>query len=170
MLGLGVTASIRAWSAVGVVSLILPGLLLLIFAIVGVFPNVHLKEGSIDWPKDEEPKPESVDRENEEIAKLRKELKEMSTRLEDYILASGPAPADGLSDEDRLHRMRRGYEDLDRDVTYRYYTGESYDDGISTDELAKTRDRVRADFLKEERRQWAQYTFGMRDTPPEEDP
>src|SRR3954469_14663956 len=84
MLSIGITASVRAWSAAGVISLILPGLLLLVFAIVGVFPNVHLKEGNIDWPKVEEPKPEdSADRESEELAQLRKELAEVRARLED---------------------------------------------------------------------------------------
>jgi hypothetical protein len=51
VLGGGVTAAIMDVAAAGVVTLILPGLLVIVFAILGVFPNVHLKEGNIDWPR-----------------------------------------------------------------------------------------------------------------------
>jgi hypothetical protein len=44
-LGGGVAVSIMNASATGVVTLILPGSMLLTFAAVGVFPNVHLKDG-----------------------------------------------------------------------------------------------------------------------------
>jgi hypothetical protein len=91
------------------VILILPGLLVIVFAIVGVFPNVHLKEGNIDWPKIEEPKviePKAIEppvdgQAREEIAQLRVELKTVSNRLEDYILTKETAPTDvekGLSE------------------------------------------------------------------------
>ena len=52
---LGVTASAREWPAAGIISLILPGLLMTVFGVVGVFPNVHLKEGNVEGPKIEVP-------------------------------------------------------------------------------------------------------------------
>jgi hypothetical protein len=168
-LGAGVTASLKDWSAAGVVSLILPGLLVIIFAIVGVFPNVHLKEGNIDWPKIEEPKPvEPVpDPHRAEIAELREHLAEVSTRLGNYILANEPAPDDGMTDEERLTQLREGLQELESDVNYRLFTGEDYEDGISTEDLHKTRDKTREELDREERRQQAQFDFGMRDKPPD---
>lgn len=169
VLGVGVTASLNDWSAAGVISLILPSLLVIIFAIVGVFPNVHLKEGKIDWPKIEEPKPVGPvpDPHRVDIAELREHLVEVSTRLGNYILANEPAPDDGMTDEERLTRLREGLQELESDVSYRLFSGEGYDDGISTEDLRKTRDKTREELDREERRQQAKFDFGMRDKPPD---
>lgn len=171
---------VGASGVAGVVGLILPGFLVLTFAIVGVFPNVHLKEGSIDWAKIEpvdgylsrvefERERKTVSDATAQMAgSLRKELATLSSRLEDYILANSPAPDDGLTDEQRLDEMREGYRDLAEDVGWRDYRGEDYDDGQYTEDLRKTRDAALDGLRLEERRQWAQYTFGMRKKPPAE--
>jgi hypothetical protein len=87
--------------------------------------------------------------------------------LEDYILAHGPAPDDGLSDEERLIEWHWRQSELDADVTYRTFTGEGWDDGTNTEDLRKARDEEREALEREERRQHARFIFGMRDKPPE---
>lgn len=62
----------------------------------------------------------------------------MSRRIEDFILATRPAPDDGLSDE-----VREGYQDLDQDVSQRDYEGEVHDDGQYTEDLRKARNSAR---------------------------
>ena len=62
--------------------------------------------------------------------------------------------------------MADGYVELAQDVQHREYTGEHYDDGITTDQLRIARDGSYKAFRKELRRQQAQFTFGMRDKPP----
>jgi hypothetical protein len=108
---LGVTASAREWPTAGMISLIFPGLLMIVFGLLGVFPNVHLKEGSIDWPKIEEPQPEKPveDLNKKEIDLLRWKLNKVSTLLDDYTLAHGSGPDDGLTDEKRLEDMQERF-------------------------------------------------------------
>src|SRR6478752_3378554 len=90
-LGGAVTLSIMdvgsAAGAAGVIALILPGFLVITFAIVGVFPNVHIKEGNIDWPKVDETRSDPGQTTAGELAQLRQRLGELNARLEDYILA-----------------------------------------------------------------------------------
>jgi hypothetical protein len=62
--------------------------------------------------------------------------------------------------------MHEGYIELHTECSRRAYTGEGYDDGIGYDDLKKMRDRALDAIHKEERRQQAQYTLGMRDKPP----
>jgi hypothetical protein len=163
VLGGGVTAAIMDVGAAGVVTLILPGLLVIVFAIVGVFPNVHLKEGNIDWPKIEEPKviepkvikPPADGRAREEIAQLREELKTVRTRLEDYILTRETSPTDV---EKLLSELLDAYQELDRDIGHREW--EDHDDGTSLDELRNQRDGLRARILTLERWRQAHTPFG----------
>lgn len=178
VLGGGVAGAIVDVGGLGVLGLILPGLMLIVFVLVGVFPNVNFKEGSIDWAKVEpvngylakdefeQERKAVLAADTQMAAALREEIATVSTRLEDFILANSPAPDDGLTDEVRLDEMREGYQDLDQDVSWRDYEGEVYNDGQYTEDLRKARDSARDQLRREERRQLAQYTFGMRTKPP----
>lgn len=80
-------------------------------------------------------------------------MKAVSTDLEDYILAHQPPPEDedsdhSLTDDERLREMAEGYVDLHQDVLRRDYTSEDYDDGHSTEEVRKARDRSYKYFRK----------------------
>ena len=160
------------------VLLILLALFLLTCAVMGAFPALTYKDLSIGFAKVEPasgylPKDEFEQRRQilaDEMTRLedalRKELKTVSTRLEDYILANGPAPDDGMTDEERLEDWSEGYRDLDQEVSSRQFQGIGYDDGDSTEDLIKARDAGRETFRTELRRQHAQFTFGMRGKPP----
>lgn len=168
-----------------VIALIFPGFLLITFALVGVFPNVNLKEGNIDWAKiepvggylgkeewKEQRKIIEEERTRSEDA-LRKELKAVNTLLEDYILAHEPPntededPDHPLTDDERLREMADHFVSEYQDVLRRDYTGEDYDDGLTTEQVRKFRDNAYESLQKELRRQKAQFRFGMRDKPPD---
>lgn len=158
---------VGAAGVAGVIGLIFPGFLVVTFAIVGVFPNVHLKEGNIDWPKIEEPKPVMpADDLRPQVGQLRTELERVGKRLDDYILANGPVPDDDFTDEQRLPAFRRAYEELEAEMYQRMKTGEDHDDGLSTEDLRKVKEEAYDALAKEERRQWAQFEFGMKATQP----
>lgn len=167
-MGAGVVASIMEWASAGVVSLILPGFILTIFSIVGVFANVHLKEGNLEWPKPEEPKPikPADDPLRGEVEKLRTEQERVSRHVDDYILANGPAPDDDLTDEERLPSLYKAYQELEEEMDRRSSNGEDHDDGLDAEHFRKLRDKAYDVLVKEERRQWAQFEFGLRATRP----
>jgi hypothetical protein len=165
------------------VILIILTLILLGCATVGAVPNITYKDVSIGFAKIEpargylpkaefEQQREAIPYVTTRLEKtLRKELEAVSTRLEDYILAHGPAPDDGLTDdgltdEKRLDDWRQAFHDLDSDLTYRCATGEGHDDGISTHELGRARDTAEEMLEREERRQQAQFEYGLRAEPP----
>jgi len=161
-LGAGITASMKQWGSARVIALIIPGLLLMVGAVVGVAPNMNLKAGSIEWPKPEEPKPvepvavaatQEPPQPDPAIEELRAELATVRQQFEDHILIEQGPPADDLTDEKRLIQFRDGLKELEHDVAMREYTGEDHDDGISTDELRKTREQAREYLRREERRQ-----------------
>ena len=78
---------------------------------MGAVPNITYKDVSIGFAKIEpargylpkaefEQQREAIPYVTTRLEKtLRKELEAVSTRLEDYILAHGPAPDDGLTDD-----------------------------------------------------------------------
>lgn len=175
LLSSGTVGAMKDWSGVGLTTLIVAGLVSLLAAIIGAMPQGNWKEGELKWP---EPDPfPRIDELETQASKLTQDLEKLTgdhRRLKDvlidFILANEPDP-DGemtdeeMTDEERLDELRSGYQDLYNEVDHRRFTGEDYDDGISTTELAKTLDRVRYQLYREERRYAARVRFGKAKPP-----
>jgi hypothetical protein len=156
----GVAGSMKNWSAAGVPTLIIGGMLPVLGAVVGVFPKGSIKEGTLEWPEvDKHPRVEAIEASIEKLLKevkgARQQSADIGNLLIDYMLANSPNPDDGMTDEERLDDLREGLAEVTRDIDYRYFTGETYDDGIGVEELERSRDGARRDLSREERRQAA---------------
>lgn len=154
------------WSGVALTTFIVGGIFLLVGAIVGVVPRGSIKEGSIEWPEvDKHPRVEKIEGDlaalREELAASRKEINRTSDLLLDYILAQEPEPVDGMTDAERRDELERAVAELSSEISGRYFTGETYDDGIDVTELKQYRDRSATDLAREERRQAARARFGL---------
>jgi hypothetical protein len=154
------------WSGVALTTFIIAGVILLLGAVVGVFPRGSIKEGSIEWPEvDKHPRVEAIEAEvaalRGEVAKARDEAAAATNLLIDYILAHLPAPDDDMTDEERTHKLEEAVAELEQEIDWRYFTGETYDDGIDVTQLERWRDGNEKDLRREERRQAAHARFGL---------
>ena len=100
------------WSGAALAILIIAGVVLLVGALVGVFPRGSLKEGTIEWPEvDKHPRVEAIEAEvaavRDEIAKARDETSAATGLLLDYILAHLPEPDDDMTDQERVRSSKR---------------------------------------------------------------
>jgi hypothetical protein len=157
-----------------IVILVVAALILLTCAIMGVTPNVTYKDVSVGWakvvpvggylPKDEfEERRKIIE---DERTRLRTDLEKVDRRLEDYILAHGPAPDNGMTDEERLPALYRASQELEQEMDRRSTNGADHDDGLDAEHFRKLHVKAYDALVKEERRQWAQFTFGLRATQP----
>lgn len=164
LIALGCVGTAKGWSGVGLTTLIVAGLFVFVGALVGVVPGGSLKEGTLEWPEvDKHPRIEAVESRSDALTQQVRQLEESQTLLRnvliDLILANEPPPNDGIPDEERLRDWRHGYLDLDQEISSRLYTGEDYDDGVSTQQLKESLVRGREDLYREERRQAARILF-----------
>jgi hypothetical protein len=164
----GVGAAL-AWSDVALTAFIVAGVFVLIGAVVGVFPRGSFKEGTLEWPEvDKHPRVEAIEAEvaalRADVTAARKEAKDATDFLIDYILAHEPPPVDEdgpLTDEERLRELEQAEAELSQEISVRYFTGEGYDDGVDVKQLEQWRDRTRKNLAREERRQAARVRFGL---------
>jgi len=108
LIALGCVGAAFVWSG-GALAFIVAGVVLLVGALVGVFPRGSIKEGTIEWPEvDKHPRVDAIEAEvaalQDEIAKARDETSAASGLLLDYILAHLPEPDDDLAAEERVER------------------------------------------------------------------
>jgi hypothetical protein len=165
LIALGCVGAAFDWSG-GALAFIVAGVVLLVGALVGVFPRGSIKEGTIEWPEvDKHPRVDAIEAEvaalQDEIAKARDETSAASGLLLDYILAHLPEPDDDLAAEERVERFEEVIAELSREIDWRYFTGETYDDGIDVRQLERGREANEKDLKREERRQSARTRFGL---------
>nr|WP_181391866.1 hypothetical protein [Pseudonocardia dioxanivorans] len=137
------------WSGVGLAAMFTAGVFVLLGAIVGAMPKGSFKEGNVEWPQvDKHPRVEALETEiatlRVEVATARAEAKEATDFLIDYIVAHEPPPFDDpdggpLTDEERLEEMERGIAELSSEIDTRYFTGETYDDGVEVKDMERWR-------------------------------
>ena len=164
ILGLGAVAGAVALILQGTggeaVTLIIAAVILLICGTMGAVPNINLKEGGIDF-KTVEPVGGHVSK--VEFDRQRMEINRLVKRI-GYLLAHQPAPDDGMTDEDRLWEMRQNSHELEGETASATYHGEG-----NTVAVANARDLAQMATDMEERRQQAQFDFGLRPTAPTPD-
>lgn len=169
LLSAGAIGAAFNWSGVALTAFIVAGVFVLLGAVVGAMPKGSFKEGSVEWPEiDKHPRVEAIEAEmttlRAEVASARKEAKEATDFLIDYILAHEPPPDDEegpLTDEERLEQMERADAELSMEISSRYFTGETYDDGYDVKEIEQWRDVGRQAMEKERRRQSARKRFEL---------
>ena len=154
------------WSGAPLAILIIAGVVLLVGALVGVFPRGSLKEGTIEWPEvDKHPRVEAIETEiaglRGDVAKAKDEASAATSLLLDYILAHLPEPDDGMMEGERVEKLEEAIAELSDSIDYRYFTGEGYDDGIDVRQLERMRTANEKDLKREERRQAARIRFGL---------
>ncbi|MHA5055143.1 hypothetical protein [Streptomyces sp. SD15] len=177
LIAVGVIAGVKDWSAVVMVpTLVLLGMVLAVAGIVGALPGGSWKEGQLEWPdvdlldrvdqlkgqlEDTVQGIEQLrDETTQQLDDLRTNYREFNAKLDEFILAQEPDPDDGRTDEQRLTDLREQWEDVDREIGSRQFTGEDYNDGISLESLVESRDAQQRSLDREVRRQAARRRYG----------
>jgi len=176
LIATGVLGAIKDWSSSVLVTLVVLGLVVVVAGIVGALPGGNWKEGHIQWPEIDlldriggfEGRIDNTTQEvvqlrddtAQELERLRAVCREISSKLDDYILAQEPDPDDNMTAEERLDEWREQCAALDQEISSRQFTGEDYDDGISLQSLMDIRDTARQALDREERRQAARTRYG----------
>jgi hypothetical protein len=181
LIGTPIVGAVRNWPGGAILGIALvAGVFLLISAIAGAFPKGSFKEGSIEFPDvDKHPRVEKIEADiaalrekieagvaglRAEVETARREARDATSFLIDYILAHEPPPEDEegpLTDKQRLQEMERALAELSHEIADRYFTGNHYDDGISTTQLEQWQDESQTAVAKERRRQAARVRFGL---------
>jgi hypothetical protein len=136
-------------------------------------PKGGIKDG-FEWPGvDTHPRIEQLEAEiaalRADAASARGQAADAANLVIDYILAQHPAPDDGMTDKERIEAVESGLGELESEISGRYFTGETYDDGCDVTEMEEWRDQRRKELAREERRQAARTRFGFdgeQTTPP----
>jgi len=176
LIATGVAGAVKDWSAsVLVPTLVVLGLVIVVAGIVGALPGGNWKEGEFKWPELDllsrvdhfESRLGDIRQELEqlrgdtsrELEKLGADCREINAKLDDYILAQEAEPDDGMTNEERLAALGQESAELDREIDWRQFTGEDYDDGISLESLIDMRETSRVALHREERRQAARARY-----------
>lgn len=166
LVGISVVGAARSWSDATMATALVAGVFLFIAAGVGAVPRGSIKEGSLEWLElDKHPRTETLEQEASELRKdvadLRAVVQKQSDALVDYILSQERPPDDGQTDEERVAELEQAVAELSSDIAWRYYAGETYDDGVDVVELEKYRDKSESDLAREKRRQAARERFRL---------
>jgi hypothetical protein len=145
LVGGGGVGTAFGWSGVGLTVLIVAGVFLLLGAVAGAMPKGSIKEGNIEWPDvDKHPRVEAIETETAklrtEVADARKAAQEATDFLIDYIIAHEPPPEDEegpMTNEQRIEAMEQAEAELSSEISGRYFTGETYDDGYDVKDMER---------------------------------
>src|SRR6266496_1508552 len=138
LIATGVLGAIKDWSSSVLVTLVVLGLVVVVAGIVGALPGGNWKEGHIQWPEIDlldriggfEGRIDNTTQEvvqlrddtAQELERLRAVCREISSKLDDYILAQEPDPDDNMTAEERLDEWREQCAALDLEFNSTQFT------------------------------------------------